>query len=787
MLVTAADAKAARATQDTLLLAARAAAEVSPTAGTVVDVLEHHALGHYSEGLRQYLTIRLGSVEKGLEALAQIREQVAAMGVDELLEPPGIKARVFRMARELSEAGSAPKGQRTLVWYRPPPHRSDQYLSGLSRLRADPVAADRELLELRYARELSVTEMAFVLQQDEGTVAQRLTKAEADARALFEKEGRKLDLPKALLEAFALDRVEREIASAAVPERDEDEPFVPIGTILDDQWELEKYIGSGGFADVYRARDLAVPGHHVALKILKRKSHGAKAKEAALRELRLIAAVFHPSIVQFKDHGWHQERLWFAMPWYEGETLEARLEREPLTREEAKRIFVPLARALSAMHAAGVRHQDVKPDNIFLARIEGFGEQQVLPVLLDLGVAATDAELVIAGTPTYFAPEVAAQFAHREGDPVPLYHIGPAADVFALALSLRNALEPSTAPEVTGGAIDAFIRDRSLEMPELPASKELSFLEPHFEKWLSLDPTERPTAAQLADQLEVLTRPEEVRARRMRNLRIFGPLAVAFLAIFGVVTYELWSQAAEQAEKTALLEAERSSALENLEDETERREALEGEIADARTRIESSNLGRTELAEQLASAEGQLGITQRRLTLARREADQLEKRVESINVDLSSARSNLATARSRVESLEASGQATERQLTQARRELTEAQAEVSARQSELQTARAAAASAGDQLRQAQARIAEVTSERDRLAQEKAQAESALATARARIAALERQLAGRPTTTTPATPATPTIEVGPGVVPTPGSALEGTGSTTTGTRRPAVRR
>src|SRR5690606_2592604 len=99
---------------------------------------------------------------------------------------------------------------------------------------------------------------------------------------------------------------------------------------------------------------------------------------------------FHPSIVQFKDHGWHESRLWFVMPWYEGESLQARIDRQPLSRTEARQIFEPLARALAAMHASGLRHQDVKPENIFLANIKRHGEgvSDILPVLLDLGVAA---------------------------------------------------------------------------------------------------------------------------------------------------------------------------------------------------------------------------------------------------------------------------------------------------------------------------------------------------------------------------------------------------------------
>lgn len=728
----------ARMTKGTLLLAAKRAAAVSPTAGTVKDVLEHHALGHYAEGLRQYLTIRLGSVERGLEALSKLRESVGDDGLDALLEPPGIKARLYRLARELSEAPR--QSQVTLEWYRPKRASSGSYLSSLEKLRAAPMDGDRELLELRFARELSVDEIAFVLDRPVEEVGERLEAAEDSARSLFGREGAGVDLPKALLEAYALDRLEKEIASGHAPESTDEQPFVPLGTVIDEHYELEKYIGSGGFADVYRARDLTVPGHHVALKVLKRQSVGDEAKEAALRELRLIAAVFHPSIVQFKDHGWYDSRLWFAMPWYEGEPLETRLERGPLTRQEAQAIFVPLARALSAMHASGVRHQDVKPDNIFLANLEGFGdEQQLLPVLLDLGVAATDAELVIAGTPTYFAPEVAAQFAHQEGEPPPQYPIGPAADVFALALSLRNALEPETAPEITGGAIETFIAERARETPDAPRTKELRYLKSDFDRWLALDPAERPTAAELADELEDrLTRPERVRARRMRNLRIFGPLAVALLAVFGTVTFELYSRAQESGEKAAALEAERSSALSDLEDETERREALEGEIADARERIESSSLNREELAESLAETEGQLGVTRRRLTLARRRVQELDKQADALRAELEQEQAERARAERRVAELESENEATQRQLTEARRALSEANAQVAAREQELATARAAATAAGDQLRQAQAQIAQLTSERDSLRRERDEAQSALAAARRRIAQLEAQ-------------------------------------------------
>src|SRR3954471_21753770 len=177
-----------------------------------------------------------------------------------------------------------------------------------------------------------------------------------------------------------------------------------------------------------------------------------RAGAAAMRELQLIASVFHPSIVQLKDHGFHESRLWFVMPLYRGETLATRLTRGGLSRREARALF----EALATLHGAGVRHQDIKPDNIFLAQLDPEAERR-LPVLIDLGLAVKDAELVLAGTPTYLAPEVAARFAGVP-DPAP---IGPKADVFALALTLRQALDPSASDDAAGGRVDSFVSARA--------------------------------------------------------------------------------------------------------------------------------------------------------------------------------------------------------------------------------------------------------------------------------------------------------------------------------------
>lgn len=731
-------------TQATLLLAAKAVADVSPTAGTVLDVLADHAFGHYAEGLRQYLTIRCGSPEEGMEAFAKLRDEVTTEGTESLMAPPGIRAHLYRRAREISTAQPTPNA--TLAWFRPRSPK-EAYRTGVARIRQDTGGEDRELLELRYARELGIDELAFVLEESEDTIVSRLADATERARKHF--GGGADDLPRALLEAFALER----LGDAAGVRDEEQEARVPTGVILGERYELEKHIGTGGFADVYRARDVEVPGHVVAVKVLRSPSSSKRARDAALKELRIIASVYHPSIVQFKDHGWHDDRLWFVMPWYEGDVLESRLDDGPLTRTEAHRIFPQLARALATLHASGIRHQDIKPDNIFLAKLKSFGlEHDVLPVLLDLGVAAKDAELVVAGTPTYFAPEVAAQFAYREGDPFPSMPIGPAADVFALALSLRNSLEPDTQPILVGGAVDTFIRTRAEVPVELPLNEDLAYLRPHFRRWLAMDPAERPTAEALAEELDtILVLPEVRRARRLGLLRLFGPLALAVLTIFSVVVWQLARTAQERGEKAAIAQEEAAAALADLEDANTQQQLLQSEIGAAQARIEASQLSRTELESQLANAEGRLGVTQRRLSRSERTALEKEKAAEAAQAALEENRARVTTLTRSVAALESAGREHDAQIGLVRRQLGEAQSSLATSEQAVLTARREAAQAATTRDQAQQELA--AAERARAASDSALAlaRRELANSEARVAQLERELAAARDTTTPTLP------------------------------------
>jgi hypothetical protein len=193
-------------TQATLMLAAKAAADVSPTAGTMLDVLQTHAFSFYAEGLRQYLTIRLGDAPEGLLAFARVRDRAAELSDEELTQEPGIRARLYRFARDESKAAPKKSG-RGLVWYRPR-NPAANHQTAVARLRSD--AKEKELLELRYARDLNETEIAFVVEMDEAEVHERLAAAYENAQRLHGSGGK--SLPKALLEAFALEKLDADFA-----------------------------------------------------------------------------------------------------------------------------------------------------------------------------------------------------------------------------------------------------------------------------------------------------------------------------------------------------------------------------------------------------------------------------------------------------------------------------------------------------------------------------------------------------------------------------------------------
>ncbi|MBN2555391.1 MAG: protein kinase [Anaerolineales bacterium] len=165
--------------------------------------------------------------------------------------------------------------------------------------------------------------------------------------------------------------------------------------------------GQGGMATVYKAYHPALD-RYVAIKVL----HQAFKEDPNFlarfqREARVVAKIEHPNIVPVYDFAEHEGQPYLVMKFIEGETLKARLQRSPLTKQEAFRIIDATGNALDYAHEMGILHRDIKPSNILLTE-----EGDVY--LADFGLAriaqsgtSTLSSDVMLGTPQYISPEQA--------------------------------------------------------------------------------------------------------------------------------------------------------------------------------------------------------------------------------------------------------------------------------------------------------------------------------------------------------------------------------------------
>ena len=152
-----------------------------------------------------------------------------------------------------------------------------------------------------------------------------------------------------------------------------------LATALAGRYDLEREIGAGGMATVYLARDVR-HGRSVALKVLKPELGAVLGAERFLKEIQVTAQLQHPNLLPLFDSGEAAGLLFYVMPFVEGETLRALLDREKqLPVDEALRIAAALAGALQYAHDRGVIHRDLKPENILL--------QEGQPVVSDFGIA----------------------------------------------------------------------------------------------------------------------------------------------------------------------------------------------------------------------------------------------------------------------------------------------------------------------------------------------------------------------------------------------------------------
>jgi serine/threonine-protein kinase len=243
-----------------------------------------------------------------------------------------------------------------------------------------------------------------------------------------------------------------------------------------------------------------------------------------LRESRLAARLSHPNVVRVYDVGEDGVQPFIAMEYVDGESLADLLAREgPQSAARATELGIQICRGLAAVHAAGLVHRDVKPQNLLL-RSDG-----VLK-LGDFGIAfGADATRLttagtVLGTAAYLAPEQA------RGE-----EVTPAADIYgagAVLYELVAGRPPRTPSSLAELAAPAQIAPPAGVPPQLAAT---------VLRCLAPDPADRPASAdELAGLLQERTtlrlppeRPTEILPRRRRlPLRVLL-VAGAVLAVAG--------------------------------------------------------------------------------------------------------------------------------------------------------------------------------------------------------------------------------------------------------------
>ncbi|HTO91093.1 MAG TPA: serine/threonine-protein kinase [Candidatus Sulfotelmatobacter sp.] len=278
---------------------------------------------------------------------------------------------------------------------------------------------------------------------------------------------------------------------------------------------LLEQVGSGMSGQVWRAWEPKLQ-REVAVKLLNpRPAEAGSESHALLEEARALARVRHPNVVTVFGAGEFEGHPGLWMEFLRGETLDKRIERQgALPPAEVARIGLELARALAAVHAAGLVHRDLKPANVLI-------ESDGRVVLTDFGLGqrrfVPEAERVrIPGTPMFMSPE------RLDGQSAT-----PRSDLYALGATLWSAIagkNPFTArtlaeleAESRRGPSTALHTLR----PEAPAA-----LTEAIERAMAPDPNARfASAGQLAAALE----PFASRDRRARR-RSSHPAMMAFAA-----------------------------------------------------------------------------------------------------------------------------------------------------------------------------------------------------------------------------------------------------------------
>ncbi len=310
---------------------------------------------------------------------------------------------------------------------------------------------------------------------------------------------------KALLRRAAVSTPPPKPADAEVP--------IHIGSMIDNKYRLDEFIGQGGMALIYKATHVAMQKPVVVKLVQAHLLEEETSMQRFKQECLLMSRINHGNVVSAFDTGLlNGKQPFLVMEYIKGETLsEIIASRAPLPMTEALEIMIQVCRGLEAAHAAGVIHRDLKPDNIV---VKERSSDPSWVKILDFGIAhlaenkqrLTQPDILM-GSAGYISPE---QLRGLDLD--------ERVDIYALGVILFQMLTKSLPFKATN--TEAFLVKQVLEQPDLLSTQRAdiaagSAIESIVSRALEKDPDQRyQTVTSLRLELEqlmkleVMTRPD---------------------------------------------------------------------------------------------------------------------------------------------------------------------------------------------------------------------------------------------------------------------------------------
>lgn len=279
-----------------------------------------------------------------------------------------------------------------------------------------------------------------------------------------------------------------------------------------DRFALTRELGHGGMGTVWLAHDEQL-GRPIALKFLRRAAEGDAGEQRLHLEAQALAKLSHPNVVPVYDVGRHEGRVWLAMEFVPGRTLRAWVAQEPPRARAIVAAWLDAGRGLAAVHAAGLIHRDVKPDNVMrgddgrvrlvdfgLVRAVGQrrGAEEAGATLADGAQISTAASSAPSTAPLTQSNHFVGTYAYAAPEQIEGGAIDARADQYSFCVSLWEALtgtrpgasgslEPEGGEQIASLVRTALLRGLSVDRNQRFDDLEqlLDALEPRRGRWIA--------------------------------------------------------------------------------------------------------------------------------------------------------------------------------------------------------------------------------------------------------------------------------------------------------------